>query len=136
MNTFPIDLSYLLLIGSIALVVFIVQLPLLIKDYLHKRRKRNSSNIEWQEVHINMYGHVKRRDYQKIATGNYKARKMNDRKRIVAAGVITKATETLQIANMRLANHEYLVVSAELMETARSLKTVARQLRELHDLTE
>lgn len=74
MNTFPIDLSYLLLIGSIALAVFIVQLPLLIKDYLHKRRKRNSSNIEWQEVHINMYGHVKRRYYQKIATGNYKAR--------------------------------------------------------------
>ncbi|EMD4740295.1 hypothetical protein VQ372_002799 [Salmonella enterica] len=136
MNTFPIDLSYLLLIGSIVLAVFIVQLPLLIKDYLHKRRKRNSSNIEWQEVHINMYGHVKRRDYQKIATGNYKARKMNDRKRIVAARIITKATETLQIANMRLANHEYLVVSAELMETARSLKTVARQLRELHDLTE
>ncbi|EMD3520271.1 hypothetical protein VQZ76_002826, partial [Salmonella enterica] len=96
MNTFPIDLSYLLLIGSIVLAVFIVQLPLLIKDYLHKRRKRNSSNIEWQEVHIkvhiNMYGHVKRRDYQKIATGNYKARKMNDRKRIVAARIITKAT--------------------------------------------
>lgn len=58
------------------------------------------------------------------------------RQRIVAAGIITKETETLQIANMRLANHEYLVVSAELMETARSLKTVARQLRELHDLTE
>ncbi|EEB5789701.1 hypothetical protein GNN02_20630 [Salmonella enterica] len=47
-----------------------------------------------------------------------------------------KAAETLQITNMRLANYEYLVVSAELMETARSLKTVARQLRELHDLTE
>lgn len=75
MNTFPIELSYLLLIGSIVLAVFIVQLPLLINDYLHKRRQRNSSNIEWQEVHINMYGHVKRRDYQKIATGNYKARK-------------------------------------------------------------
>lgn len=74
MNTLPIDLSYLLLIGSIVLTAFIVQLPLLIKDYLHKRRKRNSSNIEWQEVHINMYGHVKRRYYQKIATGNYKAR--------------------------------------------------------------
>ncbi|EKP1471235.1 hypothetical protein P3F42_001746 [Salmonella enterica] len=58
------------------------------------------------------------------------------RQRIVAAGIITKAAETLQIANMRLANHEYLVVFAELMETARSLKTVARQLRELHDLTE
>ncbi|EOF6138129.1 hypothetical protein ACK1C2_004806, partial [Salmonella enterica] len=89
----------------------------MIKDYLHKRRKRNSSNIEWQEVHINMYGHVKRRYYQKIATGNIRP-EMNDRKRIVAAGIITKATETLQIANMRLANHEYLVVSAELMETA------------------
>ncbi|EHC5881397.1 hypothetical protein JR826_001897 [Salmonella enterica subsp. enterica serovar Muenchen] len=58
------------------------------------------------------------------------------RQRIVASGIITKAAETLQITNMRLANHEYLVVSAELMETARSLKTAARQLRELHDLTE
>ncbi|EBM9948756.1 hypothetical protein RU30_26080 [Salmonella enterica subsp. enterica serovar Give] len=56
--------------------------------------------------------------------------------KIVAAGIIAKAVETLQIANMRLANNEYLVVSVELMETARSLKTVARQLRELHDLTE
>ncbi|HAU3196433.1 TPA: hypothetical protein JDE59_003180 [Salmonella enterica subsp. diarizonae] len=58
------------------------------------------------------------------------------RQRMVLAGIITKAAEELQIANMRLANYEYLVVSAELMETARSLKTVARQLRELHDLTE
>ncbi|EKC4129765.1 hypothetical protein OPZ14_001716 [Salmonella enterica subsp. enterica] len=58
------------------------------------------------------------------------------RQRIVAAGIITKAVETLQISNMRLANYEYLAVSAELMETARNLKTVARQLRELHDLTE
>ncbi|EBO8148737.1 hypothetical protein D3453_07185 [Salmonella enterica] len=58
------------------------------------------------------------------------------RQRVVAAGIIAKAAETLQITNMRLANYEYLVVSAELMETARSLKTVARQLRELHDLTE
>lgn len=58
------------------------------------------------------------------------------RQKIVAAGIITKAAETLQIANMRLANNEYLVVSAELMEAARSLKTVAQQLRELHDLTE
>ncbi|EBI0309921.1 hypothetical protein HT886_003439 [Salmonella enterica] len=58
------------------------------------------------------------------------------RQRIVAAGIITKAAEELQIANMRLANYEYLVVSVELMETAKSLRTVARQLRELHDLNE
>ncbi|ECH9439109.1 hypothetical protein ABP51_19770 [Salmonella enterica subsp. enterica] len=58
------------------------------------------------------------------------------RQRIVAAGIITKAAEELQIANMRLANYEYLVVSAELIETARNLKTVARQLRELHDMNE
>ncbi|EOE5916052.1 hypothetical protein ACKKJR_001218 [Salmonella enterica subsp. enterica serovar Bareilly] len=44
------------------------------------------------------------------------------RQRIVAAGIITKAAEELQIANMRLANYEYLVVSAELIETARNLK--------------
>ncbi|EKI5061393.1 hypothetical protein QL369_003782 [Salmonella enterica] len=75
MNALPIDLSYLLLIGSIVFTVFIVQLPLLIKDYLSKRRQRNRLNIEWQEVHITAYGHVKRSDYQKIATGNYKARK-------------------------------------------------------------
>ncbi|ECH2931336.1 hypothetical protein FOV05_25260 [Salmonella enterica] len=75
MNALPIDLSYLLLIGSIVLAVFIVQLPLLIKDYLRKRRQRNRLNIEWQEVHITAYGHVKRRDYQKIATGNYQARR-------------------------------------------------------------
>lgn len=38
MNALPIELSYLLIISSIVLAVFIVQLPLLIKDYLHKRR--------------------------------------------------------------------------------------------------
>ncbi|MBA3170688.1 hypothetical protein CB017_002045 [Salmonella enterica] len=75
MNTFTIAQSYLLLIGSIVLAVFIFQLPLLIKDYLRKRRQRNRLNIEWQEVHITAYGNVKRRDYQKIATGNYKARR-------------------------------------------------------------
>ncbi|ENH1274609.1 hypothetical protein ABVU38_000034 [Salmonella enterica] len=74
MNTLPIELSYLLLIGSIVLAVFIVQLPLLIKDYLRKRRQRNRLNIEWQEVHITAYGNVKRSNYQKIATGNYEAR--------------------------------------------------------------
>ncbi|ECJ2284777.1 hypothetical protein ORE12_000210 [Salmonella enterica subsp. enterica serovar Newport] len=58
------------------------------------------------------------------------------RQRMVLAGIITKAAEELQIANMRLANYEYLVVSVELMETAKSLRTVARQLRELHDLNE
>ncbi|EJJ4279609.1 hypothetical protein V5K42_001293 [Salmonella enterica] len=75
MNTLPIELSYLLLIGSIVLAVFIVQLPLLIKDYLRKRRQRNRLNIEWQEVHITAYGNVKRSNYQKIATGNYEARR-------------------------------------------------------------
>lgn len=75
MNALPIDLSYLLLISSIVFTVFIVQLPLLIKDYLRKRRQRNRLNIEWQEVHITAYGNVKRRDYQKIATGNYQARR-------------------------------------------------------------
>lgn len=74
-------------------------------------------------------------------TNKFNRRKENKidttaRQRIVAAGIIAKAVETLQISNMRLANYEYLAVSAELMETARSLKTVARQLRELHDLTE
>lgn len=40
MNALPIDLSYLLLIGSIVLAVFIVQIPLLIKDCRHKRRQK------------------------------------------------------------------------------------------------
>ncbi|EFU5484569.1 hypothetical protein OOP60_003520 [Salmonella enterica] len=75
MNALPVTQSYLLLIGSIVLAVFIVQLPLLIKDYLRKRRQRNRLNIEWQEVHITAHGHVKRSDYQKIATGNYEARR-------------------------------------------------------------
>ncbi|EHU0151764.1 hypothetical protein ACEUIR_003353 [Salmonella enterica] len=75
MSALPVTQSYLLLIGSIVLAVFIVQLPLLIKDYLRKRRQRNRLNIEWQEVHITAYGHVKRSDHQKIATGNYKARR-------------------------------------------------------------
>ncbi|EBU8196130.1 hypothetical protein ABE783_002966 [Salmonella enterica] len=75
MNALPIDLSYLLLIGSIVFTVFIVQLPLLIKDYLRKRRQRNSHNINWQKVPDTAHGNVKRRDYQKIATGNYQARR-------------------------------------------------------------
>ncbi|EEL3395123.1 hypothetical protein I5W72_003152 [Salmonella enterica] len=75
MNALPIDLSYLLLIGSIVLAVFIVQLPLLINDYLHKRRQRNSRNINWQKVPDTAHGNVKRSDHQKIATGNYEARR-------------------------------------------------------------
>lgn len=75
MNTLSIELSYLLLISSIVLTVFIVQLPLLIKDCLRKRCQRNRLNIEWQEVHITAHGNVKRSDHQKIATGNYEARR-------------------------------------------------------------
>ncbi|EAM2891531.1 hypothetical protein V3J33_003499 [Salmonella enterica] len=73
MNALPIDLSYLLFIGSIVLAVFIVQLPLLINDYCHKRRQRNSRNINWQKVPDTAHGNVKRSDHQRIATGNYKA---------------------------------------------------------------
>ncbi|EMK0255594.1 hypothetical protein V8I69_003893 [Salmonella enterica] len=58
------------------------------------------------------------------------------RQRAVAAAAIEKEAETLKIAAMRLAKCEYLVVSAELMEIARTLKTTARKLRELHNLTE
>lgn len=75
MNAFTIAQSYLLLIGSIVLAVFIVQLPLLIKDCRYKRRQRNSRNINWQKVPNTAYGNVKRSDYQKIATGNYEARR-------------------------------------------------------------
>lgn len=75
MSALPVTQSYLLLIGSIVLAVFIVQLPLLIKDYLRKRRQRNILNIEWKEVHITAYGNVKRSDHRRIATGNYKARR-------------------------------------------------------------
>ncbi|EJI4221503.1 hypothetical protein NDG30_001452 [Salmonella enterica] len=75
MNTFTIAQSYLLLIGSIVLAVFIVQLPLLINDYCHKRRQRNSRNINWRKVPDTAHGNVKRSDYQKIATGNYEARR-------------------------------------------------------------
>ncbi|EBP3907010.1 hypothetical protein S312_25670 [Salmonella enterica subsp. enterica] len=75
MNALPVTQSYLLLIGSIVLAVFIVQLPLLINDYCHKRRQRNSRNIDWQEVPDTAHGNVKRSDCQKIATGNYEARR-------------------------------------------------------------
>ncbi|EFU9021525.1 hypothetical protein HRW50_002358 [Salmonella enterica] len=75
MNALPVTQSYLLLIGSIVLAVFIVQLPLLINDYCHKRRQRNSRNINWQKVPNTAHGNVKRRDHQRIATGNYKARR-------------------------------------------------------------
>ncbi|EIW3845477.1 hypothetical protein P8F49_001783 [Salmonella enterica] len=75
MNALPIDLSYLLLIGSIVLAVFIVQLPLLINDYCHKRRQRNSRNINWRKVPNTAHGNVKRSDHQRIATGNYKDRR-------------------------------------------------------------
>lgn len=75
MNALPVTQSYLLLIGSIVLAVFIVQLPLLINDYLYKRRQRNSRNINWQKVPDTAHSNVKRGDYQKIATGNYEARR-------------------------------------------------------------
>ncbi|EAP3755792.1 hypothetical protein EAW98_01815 [Salmonella enterica] len=75
MSAFTVAQSYLLLIGSIALGVFIAQLPLLINDYCHKRRQRNSRNINWQKVPNTAHGNVKRSDYQKIATGNYEARR-------------------------------------------------------------
>ncbi|EAO6527567.1 hypothetical protein G0R83_004799 [Salmonella enterica] len=75
MNALSVAQSYLLLIGSIVLAVFIVQLPLLINDYCHKRRQRNNRNINWQEVPNTVHGNVKRSDYQKIATGNYEARR-------------------------------------------------------------
>lgn len=74
MSTFTVTQSYLLLIGSIVLAVFIVQLPLLINDYCHKRHQRNSRNIDWQEVPNTAHSNVKRSDCQRIATGNYEAR--------------------------------------------------------------
>ncbi|EKZ3213523.1 hypothetical protein REO66_003122 [Salmonella enterica] len=40
MNAFTVAQSYLLLIGSIVLAVFVVRLPLLIKDYRHKRSRK------------------------------------------------------------------------------------------------
>ncbi|ELA5262259.1 hypothetical protein OFE41_001897 [Salmonella enterica subsp. enterica serovar Bareilly] len=40
MSTFTVTQSWLLLIGSIILAVFVVRLPLLIKDYRHKRRQK------------------------------------------------------------------------------------------------
>lgn len=40
MNAFTVTQSWLLLIGSIVLAVFVVRLPLLIKDYRHKRSRK------------------------------------------------------------------------------------------------
>ncbi|ECH0824832.1 hypothetical protein FPD09_25180 [Salmonella enterica] len=75
MNAFTVAESWLIVIGALLLASVIVRLPLLIKDYLRKRRQRNRVNIEWLEVHITAHGNVKRSDYQKITTGNYKARR-------------------------------------------------------------
>ncbi|EAY2275277.1 hypothetical protein SQV56_000395 [Salmonella enterica] len=75
MNAFTVAQSYLLFIGSIVLAVLIVQLPLLINDYCHKRRQRNSRKINWQKVPDTAHGNVKRSNYQKIDTGNYEARR-------------------------------------------------------------
>ncbi|ECH9843523.1 hypothetical protein FNI16_02570 [Salmonella enterica subsp. diarizonae] len=40
MSTFTVTQSWLLLIGSIILAVFVVRLPLLIKDYRHKQDRK------------------------------------------------------------------------------------------------
>ncbi|EBP3413450.1 hypothetical protein ACB602_001073 [Salmonella enterica] len=45
MSTFTVAQSYLLLVGSIVLAVFIVQLPLLIKGHLRKRRQKEKPKI-------------------------------------------------------------------------------------------
>ncbi|EGA3603041.1 hypothetical protein H5M87_003049 [Salmonella enterica] len=45
MNALTVAQSYLLLIGSIVLAVFIVQLPLLIKDCRYKRRQKEKPKI-------------------------------------------------------------------------------------------
>ncbi|EDV3147881.1 hypothetical protein Y935_000942 [Salmonella enterica subsp. enterica] len=75
MNAFTVAESWLIVIGTLLLAAVIVRLPLLIKNYRRKRRQRNRLNIEWQEVHITAYGHVKRSDHQKITTGNHEARR-------------------------------------------------------------
>lgn len=41
MSTFTVTQSWLLLIGSIVLAVFIVRIPLLVKDYRYKRNRKN-----------------------------------------------------------------------------------------------
>ncbi|ECX4790699.1 hypothetical protein F6A15_10590 [Salmonella enterica] len=66
MNALTVAQSYLLLIGSIVLAVFIVQLPLLIKDYRHKRRrKKEMSKIIFVSADVfNM------RNSEIILTGN------------------------------------------------------------------
>ncbi|EKS2238812.1 hypothetical protein QBG86_003877 [Salmonella enterica] len=45
MNAFTVTQSWLLLIGSIVLAVFIVRIPLLINDCCHKRRQKEKPKI-------------------------------------------------------------------------------------------
>ncbi|EGX5147810.1 hypothetical protein DQ657_27400 [Salmonella enterica] len=71
MNAFTVTQSWLLLIGSIVLAVFIVRLLMVNDEYRHKRRQRNKYNIDWREIHVTAHGNVKRSEYQKIATGSY-----------------------------------------------------------------
>lgn len=45
MNAFTVTQSWLLLIGSIVLAIFIVRIPLLINDCCHKRRQKEKPKI-------------------------------------------------------------------------------------------
>ncbi|EGF0850583.1 hypothetical protein LDR16_001109 [Salmonella enterica] len=72
MNAFTVTQSGLLLTGAIVLAAVIVGLLMAFGEYRYKHRQRNRINIEWYEVTVTAYGNVKRSDYQKIATGNYK----------------------------------------------------------------
>ncbi|ECI4647487.1 hypothetical protein ID80_003271 [Salmonella enterica subsp. enterica serovar Ball] len=71
MNAFTVTQSYLLLIGSIVLAVFIVRLSMAVGKYRYKRRQLNRYSIDWSEVQIIAHGNVRRSEYQKITTGNY-----------------------------------------------------------------
>ncbi|EHO6498311.1 hypothetical protein KJM25_003233 [Salmonella enterica] len=132
MNALTVAQSYLLLIGSIVLAVFIVQLPLLIKDYLRKRRQRNRLNIEWKEVHITAYGNVKRSDYQKIATGNYEAQTMNDiNSRMTISARIQQVIGELHAARLNLTNSDYAEAYKNLTCADKETKLIKRRFREL-----
>ncbi|ECM1811635.1 hypothetical protein AH553_25005 [Salmonella enterica subsp. diarizonae] len=61
MSAFTVTQSWLLLIGAIVLAVFVARLPLLIKDYSHKRsRKKQLTPPVWfpADKYISRDGHL------------------------------------------------------------------------------
>ncbi|WP_430488584.1 hypothetical protein ACQR7C_10790 [Salmonella enterica] len=132
MNALPVPQSYLLLIGSIVLTVFIFRLSLLINDYCHKRRQRNSRNINWQKVPNTAHGNVKRSDYPKITTGNHEAQTMNEiNLRMTISARIQQAISELHAARLNLAIVHCVEAHENLFRANKEIELIKKEFSEL-----